>query len=112
MDLQEAGKRIQKIRKKLGLTQEQLAEKVGISAHFVYEIEHGQKTMSLYTLADITLALGTSTDYILFGRTPDISTDARDIMINDDLSHIIETVPMSKRNAVKNIVKSVLPYIK
>lgn len=112
MDIFEAGKRIKKIRKSLKLTQEQLAEKAGISAHFVYEIEHGQKTMSLYTLADIALALGTSTDYILFGRTPDISSGARDVMINDDLSHIIETVPLSKRDAVKNIVKSVLPYIK
>lgn len=49
MDIFEAGKRIKKIRKSLKLTQEQLAEKAGISAHFVYEIEHGQKTMSLYT---------------------------------------------------------------
>lgn len=107
MDIFEAGKRIKKIRKSLKLTQEQLAEKAGISAHFVYEIEHGQKTMSLYTLTDIALALGTSTDYIL-----DISSGARDVMINDDLSHIIETVPLSKRDAIKNIVKSVLPYIK
>lgn len=84
MDIFEAGKRIKKIRKSLKLTQEQLAEKAGISAHFVYEIEHGQKTMSLYTLTDIALALGTSTDY----------------------------VPLSKRDAIKNIVKSVLPYIK
>lgn len=112
MDIFEAGKRIKKIRKSLKLTQEQLAEKAGISAHFVYEIEHGQKTMRLYTLTDIALALGTSTDYILFGRTPDISSGARDVMINDDLSHIIETVPLSKRDAIKNIVKSVLPYIK
>ena len=37
MDLQEAGKRIQKLRKQLGLTQEQLAEKAGVSAHFIYE---------------------------------------------------------------------------
>lgn len=112
MDLQEAGKRIQKLRKQLGLTQEQLAEKAGVSAHFIYEIEHGQKTMSLYTLADITLALGTSTDYILFGRTPDLSPETRDLMLKDDLLHIVETVPLSKRDAVRNILKSILPYLK
>ncbi len=112
MDLLETGMRIKKIRKKLGLTQDQLAEKAGISAHFVYEIERGQKTMSLYTLVDIASALGASTDYLLFGQTPDIAPATMDVMINDDLSHIIETVPLAKRDAVKNIVKSVLPYIK
>lgn len=112
MDLLEAGTRIRILRKKMGLTQEQLAEKTGVSAHFIYEIEHGQKTMSLYTLVDITNALGTTADYILFGKAPDVSPEMLDIMINDDLSHIIESVPLSKREAIKNIVKSVLPYIK
>lgn len=104
MDIFEAGKRIKKIRKSLKLTQEQLAEKAGISAHFVYEIEHGQKTMSLYTLTDIALALGTSTDYILFGRTPDISSGARDVMINDETSATSLRLFLCQRETLSRIL--------
>ena len=112
MDWVAIGGRIRKQREYLGLTREQFAEKLDITPKFCADIELGTKGMSVPTLCRIATTLSLSTDYILFGRTPDISSGARDVMINDDLSHIIVTVPLSKRDAIKNIVKSVLPYIK
>ena len=42
IDLKELGKRIKLIRKGQDLTQEMLAEKAGVSQHYIYEIEAGR----------------------------------------------------------------------
>ena len=46
IDLKELGKRIKLTRKGQDLTQEMLAEKAGVSQHYIYEIEAGRKAMS------------------------------------------------------------------
>lgn len=51
------GKRIQKLRKKADLTQEQLAEKIGISRSYMGYIEQGRYSASLEVLEKITRAL-------------------------------------------------------
>lgn len=53
------GKRIQKLRKKVSLTQEQLAEKVKLSSKFIQFIENGNRIPSLKTVYKIARALGT-----------------------------------------------------
>ena len=50
IDLKELGKRIKLIRKGQDLTQEMLAEKAGVSQHYIYEIESGRKAMSIHSL--------------------------------------------------------------
>ena len=112
MDIFEIGSRIQKLRKSRGMTQEQFAELIDKSTHYVYEIEHGLKNMSIYTLATIASALNVSLDYIVFGVVPQLDKETMDIIANDDLDHLVESVPLMKRDAVKNILKTVLQYMK
>ena len=52
------GRNIQRIRKKAGLTQEELAEKTGLSTTYIGYIEIGQKRPILRTLNKIATALG------------------------------------------------------
>ncbi|MDP2667245.1 MAG: helix-turn-helix transcriptional regulator, partial [Nitrosopumilaceae archaeon] len=47
------GKRIQKIRKRIGFTQEELAEKVGISRAYMGYIEQGRYSASLEVIEKI-----------------------------------------------------------
>ncbi len=54
----ELGNRIQKLRKKTGLKQHELAEKVGVSAKYIQYIEAGTRQPSLKTLYKIAIALG------------------------------------------------------
>ena len=42
--------RIKKIRKKKGITQEQLAERAGLNRTHLYRLETGQQSMTLRTL--------------------------------------------------------------
>lgn len=60
------GNNIRKYRLKQNLTQEQLAEKVGISTSFYANLERSKKSMSIKTLRDLADALEVSVDFILY----------------------------------------------
>lgn len=45
-------------RKKLGLTQSELAERIGVSTSFITEIETGKKAPSFTTIERISIATG------------------------------------------------------
>lgn len=59
------GKRIKYIRNKRGLSQADLAEKVGCSAPFISYVENGLKSMSLETFIYIANSLNVSSDELL-----------------------------------------------
>ena len=59
------GKRVRQQRIAQGLTQEQLAEKAGISFAFVGHIERGTRKLSVATLFALAQALNCSADYLL-----------------------------------------------
>lgn len=65
MDFKRGGQAIQRIRKEQGLTQEQLAEKVGITSNTISRLERGQLIPSVPTLIDLCNALETGADAIL-----------------------------------------------
>lgn len=69
--LQEIGQRIVERRKKLGLTQEALAEKGDMTTQFVSYAEAGKRAMRPENLLKVSLALGVSADYLLTGDIVD-----------------------------------------
>lgn len=69
--LQEIGNRITKRRKKLGLTQEALAEKGDVTPQFVSYAESGKRAMRPENLLKISSALEVSADYLLTGEIVD-----------------------------------------
>ncbi len=65
--LKEMGQRIMERRKKLGLTQEALAELSELTTQFVSYAESGKRGMRPENLMKVAAALGVSTDYLLPG---------------------------------------------
>lgn len=65
--LKAIGQRIIERRKKLGLTQEALAEKGDMTAQFVSYAEAGKRAMRPENLMKIAAALDVSADYLLTG---------------------------------------------
>ena len=59
------GDRIKEIRKKRRLTQERLAEKVGVSLEHISEIERGLSTPSMPLFIRLLEVLDASADYLL-----------------------------------------------
>lgn len=62
------GLRIAQRRKELHLTQEQLAEKMGVSLQTVSNIELGKKAVRPENLANLCMHIDVSADYILYGK--------------------------------------------
>ena len=66
------GQRIAHRRNQLGLTQEQAAEKAGLSHQFFACVERGLKNMRAESIIKLSQSMDISTDYILLGRSSDI----------------------------------------
>lgn len=69
--LENMGSRIACRRKELRLTQEQLAEKTGVSLQTISCIELGKKAPRPENLAKLCTHLNVTSDYILYGRRSD-----------------------------------------
>lgn len=65
MNMLTIGDRIKEVRKKNGLTQEQLAERLDVSVEFVGQIERGLKLPSMQVFIKIVEVLKVSADYLL-----------------------------------------------
>ena len=94
--LKEKGQRIMERRKKLGLTQEALAEMSELTTQFVSYAESGKRGMRPENLMKVAAALGVSTDYLLTG---DI-IDKDKLLLSDKLDKL---TPQQVR-IVENII--------
>lgn len=68
LDYIEMGRRVRTLRTERRITQEQLAEAIGISTSFVGHIERGEKQCSLETVSRLAIYLKTTIDYLALGR--------------------------------------------
>lgn len=65
MNYKKLGERIRNERISLGITQEILSEKAGISVSFLGQVERGERKPSLETVVNIANSLGVTVDYLL-----------------------------------------------
>ena len=94
--LKEMGSRIMERRKKLGITQEALAEMSELTTQFVSYAESGKRGMRPENLMKVAAALGVSTDYLLTG----------DIIDKDKLllSEKLEKLTPKQVRIVENVI--------
>ena len=69
-DAVEFGKRLRGLRKTAGMTQEELALKLGIEKQHISRMENGARACSIDLLIELSVVLHTSTDYMLMGKEP------------------------------------------
>ena len=67
-DIKESGKRIKELRRKAGITQEELASKLNMSTVAISNMERGVNGVSLDMMGILAEALNSSVDYIAFGK--------------------------------------------
>ncbi len=99
------GQNIRQIREDTGLTQERLADILGIGDKHVSAIERGAVGLSLPTLMRICEALSVSADRVLFGARDD--DDQRSAAIRM-LTERLERLPDRQFSAVKDVMDTVL----
>lgn len=74
--LKEMGQRIMVRRKSLRMTQEELAEKLGVSTQMISNLELGKKGIRPENLARVCDVLGLSADFVLTGTNTKTAVDA------------------------------------
>ena len=65
------GMRVREARERSKMTQENLAERLDCSPQFISDLERGIVGLSIPTLKGLCLALGVSSDSILFEKVPE-----------------------------------------
>ena len=74
--LKEMGQRIMVRRKSLRMTQEELAERLGVSTQMISNLELGKKAIRPENLAKVCTVLELSADFILTGTNTKTAVDA------------------------------------
>ncbi len=98
----EIGRRIATRRNQLGLTQEQAAEKAGLTQQFFASVETGSKNMRAESIIKVSRALNVSTDFLLTGQVSDIDCNNITAMLK----------PLTDRQFLKmeDIIRNVLKF--
>ena len=94
------GNRFKYLRKLAGLSQEQLAEVVGLSAKTISYIENGKNTLSFNKLPLLAKGLGVPV-YKLFVFN-EIETDSK------ALQDLLSSATQKELNAITDIIKTIL----
>ena len=104
MDFKEIGKRIKEKRIELKLTQEQLAEKTGLTDTYIGAIERATSKCSIETLVKISQTLDINMDYMLFGTTTK--------NVDNRFSEILKSLPKDKQNLYIELCEAIADKLK
>ena len=104
MNFSEIGARIRSKRLELKLTQEQLAEKTGLTDTYIGAIERATSKCSIETLVKLSKVLNINMDYLLFGTTVN-NVDIR-------FSEIIKSLPKDKQKLYIEVCESIADKFK
>ncbi|MFS1526292.1 helix-turn-helix domain-containing protein [Microbulbifer sp. 2304DJ12-6] len=91
------------LRKDMGLTQQQMADTVGVHVNSLKKYEAGQAQPSLDALKKMALALHVSTDFLLF--------DEHERVLSEDLALQLEAVsqmPADEQMVVREVLESLI----
>lgn len=107
MDYYVIGQRIRKTRKAHGLSQEQLAELVGISTTHMSHIETGNTKLSLPVLVSLAEALEVSTDDLLFCGS---STERGSVLA--ELTQLLESCTTQQLKITVDVLRATIVSLK
>lgn len=103
MNKKSIGRLMQKYREEAGMSQEQLAEAVGLSAIFISFIERGVKKPSLDKFVEIVNALNITADSLLVG----VLKNGYQIRASK-LTEILDTLPPDEQDRVLSVVEAMV----
>lgn len=92
-----AGNRIRKRRILLGMTQEELAEKIGRAYKYCQDIERGSCGMSIETLILLAESLNISLDYLIYGYEDLENTTPQEALEQEAVFELLNRCSEKKR---------------
>lgn len=107
MNYYEIGERIRRFRKARGLTQNELAEQLGISTIHLSHIETGSTKLSLSVFVKISEVLKIQTDELLHDA-PEVNTTA----LRNELINILESCDTTELKIILETTKALKTALK
>ena len=105
MDYKRLGTRIREERKRLHLTQAQLAEAIEVSDTYMGAIERGERSLTLDTLVRLVNRLGVTIDYLLSDSVMD-----SDPNIMEQFKQIMDGQPLERKQMAINVLRTIFSY--
>lgn len=105
MDYKRLGKRIREERKKLNLTQAELAEAIDISDTYMGAIERGERSLTLDTLVRLVNRLGVTVDYMLADSVSD-----NDSNILAQFRQITDNQPLERKQLAIKVLRTIFSH--
>ena len=99
------GNRNREERKKLNLTQAQLAEAIDISDTYMGAIERGERSLTLDTLVRLVERLGVTVDYMLSDSVSDSDSN-----IMNQIKQVIYNQPLERKQMAVNVLRTIFSY--
>lgn len=99
------GERIREERKRIHLTQAQLANEVGISDTYMGAIERGERSLTLDTLVKLANRIGVTIDYLLTDFV-----DGSNESIIDEFKQIIDNQPLDRKVMALQVLRTIFGY--
>ena len=106
MDKLTMGDRIREARKKIGFTQDQLAERLDVSVEFVGQIERGLKLPGMQVFIKLIEVLNVSADYLLRDY---VSTGQ--LFGDNAIGRKIEKLKPKQRIALEALIDTYIQYL-
>ena len=95
----EMGRRIEALRRAQKLTRREMAEGLGRTEKYIYDVENGNRGLSLTSLIEVAAYLNVSADYLLTGKDFDVSRYA----------YLIK--PIKEKPLIEEIYRKILEII-
>lgn len=96
---EQLARRIQRLRRRLGLTQEALAERAGVSADTIGRLEQAVGTPSLQTMDRVAEALGTTVPVLLARGS------------SEEFVALVDSLPEREQEYVRVMVRALATHI-
>jgi len=119
LELIAIGQRIRTERVKLKFSREVFAEMVELSDYYVGQLERGERTMSVPTLAKISINLRVSLDHLIFGPKEDTdllkegstrygkgNTNSN----NEEINQLLTKCSDKELELIATLIKTLIPY--
>ncbi|MCF0126647.1 MAG: helix-turn-helix transcriptional regulator [Clostridia bacterium] len=100
IDYQVIGERIRNARKKKGMTQERLAELIGVAVGYLSRVERGQSKVNLKRLSDISNALDISISEFITNIAPQ-----NEQYLEKEFKKILDKCTSEQRKLIYNVAK-------
>lgn len=107
----ETGERLRQRRKELGLSREEIAEKIGRAEKYYADIERGSCGMSLETLIALSNVMGMSIDSIIYGKSFDSRMKERFSNVeNEAWLTLISSLNEEKRKETRELLENIIVF--